>query len=160
MLVIDEAHATGVYGHNGRGLAAHLEGRANVISLHTCGKALGSVGALVCGSRSVRDFLVNRGRPFVFATAASPLMAATVRAALKLCAAEPQRRERLASLVAHACRELGQCSGLVPSGSQIVPVIVGAEIPKLSGYKETSKKTSKCAGGVNGVEIEAIAAKE
>ena len=47
MLIIDEAHATGVFGPDGRGLAAHLEGRDNVITLHTCGKALGAMGALV-----------------------------------------------------------------------------------------------------------------
>ena len=83
MLVIDEAHATGVLGPDGRGLAAHLEGAENVITLHTCGKALGATGALVCASRVVCDFLVNRGRAFVFSTAPSPLMASAVRAALR-----------------------------------------------------------------------------
>ena len=127
MLVIDEAHATGVLGPDGRGLAAHLEGAENVITLHTCGKALGASGALVCASRVVCDFLVNRGRAFVFSTAPSPLMASAVRAALVLCRTQPQRRERLARLVELAGRELGQCSGVVPSGTHILPVIVGED---------------------------------
>src|SRR3546814_16407788 len=73
-LLIDEAHATGVFGPRGRGLAAHLEGQENVISLHTCGKALGVEGALVSAPRIIRDFLVNRARSFIFSTAPSPLM--------------------------------------------------------------------------------------
>ena len=128
MLVIDEAHATGVYGPDGRGLAAHLEGAANVIALHTCGKALGAAGGLVCASRTVCDFLINRGRAFVFSTAPPPLQAATVRAGLALCRDAPERRERLARLVTHAGREFSQCCGLTASGSQILPVILGEEI--------------------------------
>jgi 8-amino-7-oxononanoate synthase len=127
MLVIDEAHATGVFGPDGRGLGAAFEGRQNVVTLHTCGKALGTFGALVCAPRPLRDFLVNRCRPFIYATAPSPLIAATVRAALGLCKNEPQRRERLARLVAHAGRELMARCRLTPSGSQILPVIVGTD---------------------------------
>ena len=89
MLIIDEAHATGVLGPEGRGLGAALEGRENVISLHTCGKALGASGALVLAPRVLRDFLVNRCRPFIYATAPSPLMAAVVRRALEICRDEP-----------------------------------------------------------------------
>jgi 8-amino-7-oxononanoate synthase len=131
MLVIDEAHATGVYGADGRGLAAHLEGAQNVVTLHTCGKALGAAGGLVCSSRAVRDFIVNRGRSFVFTTAPPPLQAATVRAALSLCRKAPERRERLARLVEHAGRELSQCCGLKPSGTHIMPVVIGAEAPTM-----------------------------
>ena len=72
-LVIDEAHATGVFGPNGRGLGAHLVGRDNVIALYTCGKALGAEGALLCGPAIVREFLINYGRGFIFSTAPSPL---------------------------------------------------------------------------------------
>ncbi len=127
MLVIDEAHATGVLGEGGRGLAAHLEGRQNVISLHTCGKALGVSGALVTGPRVIRDFLVNRGRSFVFSTAPSPLMAATVRASLALIAANPSLRERHAQLVTAGNRAFQQCCGIAPSGTHIIPVIVGED---------------------------------
>jgi 8-amino-7-oxononanoate synthase len=126
-LVIDEAHATGVYGPQGRGLGAGLEGRETVISLHTCGKALGVMGALVLGPKVLCDFLVNRGRPFIYATAPSPLMAAGVRAALHLNAAQPSRRATLAKLVAFAGRALQTRCGVPPSGSQIQPIIVGSD---------------------------------
>jgi 8-amino-7-oxononanoate synthase len=125
MLVIDEAHATGVYGNAGRGLAEALEGRDDVICVHTCGKALGAMGALVCASEAWIDFLINRSRAFIYATAPSPLMAAAVRAALGLVTREPQRRERLAALVAFAHRAL-EARGLRGSGSQIIPVVLGA----------------------------------
>jgi 8-amino-7-oxononanoate synthase len=126
-LVVDEAHATGVLGPGGRGLAHDLEGAPDVISLHTCGKALGASGALVLAPRTIRDFLVNRARAFIYATAPSPLMAATVRAALRLVSEDDSRRERLADLVAFAGRELERRCGIVPSGSHIQPVILGAD---------------------------------
>jgi 8-amino-7-oxononanoate synthase len=128
MLLIDEAHATGVLGPCGRGLGATFEGADNVISLHTCGKALGVVGALVCGPREIRDFIVNRGRPFIFATAPSPLMAAAVRAALDICRTEPRRREALASLVEQASADLAARTGHAASGSQILPIVVGGDV--------------------------------
>ncbi|MDF0488214.1 8-amino-7-oxononanoate synthase [Sphingomonas sp. H39-1-10] len=124
VLLIDEAHATGVFGANGRGLAAAFEGRENVVTLRTCGKALGCEGALVCGPRVVRDFLVNRGRGFIFSTAPSPLMASAVRAALRILADEPERRDRLRTLVAHAEAALAPC-GVTPTGSQILPLVLG-----------------------------------
>ena len=126
VLLVDEAHATGVFGPQGRGLAAGLEGRGNVITLHTCGKALGCEGALVCGPRVVRDHLVNRGRGLIFSTAPSPLMAATVREALRICADEPERRDALMALVAHAGRVLGPL-GATQTGSQILPLIIGED---------------------------------
>ncbi|MBT3070985.1 8-amino-7-oxononanoate synthase [Rhodomicrobium sp. Az07] len=127
MLVIDEAHATGVFGPDGGGLAAHLEGRENIVSLHTCGKALGSAGALVCVPRTFRNYLVNCSRPFIFSTAPSPLIAAAVRAALRLCKEEPERREKLAHLIAFANAAIKERCGIEGSGSQIVPVVVGAD---------------------------------
>jgi len=124
MLLIDEAHATGVFGPNGRGLAASLEGRENVITLRTCGKALGSEGALLCGPAVARDFLVNRARGFIFSTAPSPLMASAVREGLQMLADEPERRTRLAALIAHAEHVLAPC-GVTPTGSQILPLMIG-----------------------------------
>ncbi|HWK36381.1 8-amino-7-oxononanoate synthase [Sphingomonas sp.] len=124
VLLIDEAHATGVFGADGRGLAGHLEGRDNVVTLRTCGKALGSEGALVCGPAVVRDFLVNRGRGFIFSTAPSPLIAAAVRESLSILADEPERRDRLQALVAVAEAALAPC-GVLPTGSQILPLMIG-----------------------------------
>lgn len=126
MLLLDEAHATGVYGDQGRGLGAAYEGAPNIVSLHTCGKGLGASGALVCLPRLYREFIVNRGRAFIYSTAPSPLMAAVVRAALKICAGAEQERAQLQALVRQA-GALMKNMGLSPSGSQIVPVILGAD---------------------------------
>ena len=127
MLVIDEAHATGVFGPGGRGLGAALEGRRNIISLHTCGKALGVMGGLVLGPRVMRNFLVNRARSFIYATAPSPLVAAAVRAAIEISATQGERRETLHKRVAFAGELLREKLGIVPSGSQIQPIIVGSD---------------------------------
>jgi 8-amino-7-oxononanoate synthase len=127
VLVIDEAHATGVLGPLGRGLGAHLEGQPNVIALHTCGKALGAMGALLTGPQVLVDYLVNRSRPFIYATAPSPLVAAIVRGALLICRFDNARREKLAALVAFAGRQLSETCGIMPSGTHIQPVVVGAD---------------------------------
>lgn len=125
-LLIDEAHATGVFGPRGRGLAHHLEGRDNVVTLHTLGKALGGSGALICGARVLIDFLVNRCRPFIFATAPSPLMAAAGLEALAMLQDEPWRQATLAGHVVAFHDQMARRLPQVPlSGSQIVPLIVG-----------------------------------
>ena len=124
MLLIDEAHATGVFGPDGRGLAADLDGCENVVVLRTCGKALGCEGALVLAPATVRDFIVNRGRGFIFSTAPSPLIAAIVREGLRCLREEPERRERLHALVRAAGRALAAI-GLPASGSPIQPVVIG-----------------------------------
>lgn len=123
-LIVDEAHSTGAFGEQGRGLAETIEGKENVITMRTCGKALGCEGALVCASATIRDFLINRGRPFIFSTAPSPLMAAAVRAALAILQAEPARARRLRELVSFATsclKSLGACC----HGTQIMPLMVG-----------------------------------
>lgn len=126
VLLIDEAHATGVFGPDGRGLAAHLEGRGNVITLRTCGKALGVEGALVCGPATAIDFLVNRGRGFIFSTAPSPLMAALARAALGLMRSAPELRDSLWRRIRHAEQALAPLGATI-SGSQILPLAVGED---------------------------------
>ncbi|MDX8469929.1 8-amino-7-oxononanoate synthase [Mesorhizobium sp. VK23B] len=123
-LFVDEAHATGIYGPDGRGLAHDLEGRDNVVVLHTCGKALGASGALITAPALLCDYLVNRCRPFIYATAPSPLMAVAAATALDIVADEPERRDRLARLVALAAKR-AEGLGLPASGSQILPVVVG-----------------------------------
>jgi len=126
MLILDEAHATGVHGDQGRGLGAQYEGAPNIISLHTCGKGLGATGALVCLPKLYRDFMVNRGRAFIYSTAPSPLMAAVVRSSLKICAGAEQERTQLRNLVRHAEAHLHRL-GLKASGSQIQPIILGED---------------------------------
>ncbi len=124
VLIIDEAHATGVFGPEGQGLAHDIAGRGNVITLHTCGKALGCEGALLCGPKVVTNFIVNRGRPFIFSTAPSPLMAWLVQQALDIVATEPELRARLQAQVRQA-EALLEPLGIPASGSQIMPVILG-----------------------------------
>lgn len=124
-LIIDEAHATGVFGPDGRGFSASLEGEDHIIAVHTCGKALGAQGALVCASKTICDYLINRCRPFIYATAPSPLMAVAVSTALDLVLEEPERRLKLHQLIAHLGERLPAVSDQAPSGSQIQPVILG-----------------------------------
>ncbi|AQR73351.1 8-amino-7-oxononanoate synthase [Sphingomonas sp. LM7] len=130
-LLIDEAHATGIFGSGGTGLASDLHGADNLVTLHTCGKALGCEGALLCLPRTLADFMVNRARPFIFSTAPSPLMAAAVREGLRCLADEPERRTALWSLIAHAEQRLAAC-GVEPTGSQILPLIVGEDVPAMA----------------------------
>jgi 8-amino-7-oxononanoate synthase len=137
-LVIDEAHATGVFGTDGRGLAENIEGRDNVIVLHTCGKALGGAGALLTLPRVLSEFLVNRCRAFIFSTAPSPLLGIAALEALAILKDEPQRRETLESLVAYAGHQ-ALSRGLPISGSQILPVIIGDDLGVMqiaSGLRE------------------------
>lgn len=124
-LVIDEAHATGVFGPGGRGFSASLEGRENVIVLHTCGKALGVSGALLGANAILCDYLINCARGFIYSTAPSPLMAAAVREALKILADEPQRRVEFDELRAFANAALVARLGVEGSGSQILPLMIG-----------------------------------
>lgn len=123
VLLIDEAHATGVFGPDGRGLAAALEGRENVITLRTCGKALGCEGALVCGPAVAIDYLVNRGRGFIFSTAPSPLMAAVTRAAIGLMTSAPELRTDLWARIRKA-EQVFAPLGATVTGTQILPLIV------------------------------------
>ncbi|MDR6832200.1 MULTISPECIES: 8-amino-7-oxononanoate synthase [unclassified Sphingopyxis] len=124
VLVVDEAHATGVFGPGGAGLAHALPRRDNLITLHTCGKALGCEGALLCAPAIATDFIVNRGRPFIFSTAPSPLMAWLVGQAIEIVANQPERQARLHALVRHAAERLVPL-GIPASGTQILPVIIG-----------------------------------
>lgn len=127
MLIVDEAHATGVFGPGGRGLAAPFEGRENLVVLHTCGKAMGVEGALVTGARAIIDYLVNRSRTFIFSTAPSPLMAVATSAALERIEEADDLRARLNQLRADAGRLIAAPLGLTPPASPILPIILGSD---------------------------------
>ena len=124
VLVIDDAHATGIAGPQGRGLAAGVRGRAEVISLHTCGKALGCEGALLCGPVAMRVSLIYRARGFIFSTAPSPLMAAVVRAAITITANADDLRATLRERIA-AARAALEPLGAQCHGSPIMPLVLG-----------------------------------
>jgi 8-amino-7-oxononanoate synthase len=124
-LVLDEAHATGVLGENGRGLSDGCQS-AYIIKIGTLSKALGAQGGFVCGSRRLIDWLVNRARPYIFSTALAPPLAAAAQRAVRIVAAEPERRRHLLQL-ADSLREQLSDLGFPETGSrcQIVPVVVG-----------------------------------
>lgn len=127
MLLVDEAHATGVLGAGGRGSceAAGIEERVDV-RVGTLSKALGSVGGFVVGRRAVVEWLVNRARPYVFSTALPPAAAAASLAAIDIVRREPERRRKLAETAAALRLTLStQGWDLGPSASQIVPLVVG-----------------------------------
>ncbi len=127
-LVVDEAHALGVLGPGGRGLLAESPARAwTIATVYTCGKALASAGAFVCGSRLLIEFLINRARPLIFSTAAPPYLAAQIAAALQFVAAAEAERRWLAEAAAWLRAELRAAGLGVPAGpSPIVPVILGS----------------------------------
>jgi glycine C-acetyltransferase len=126
-VMVDEAHATGVYGPSGAGVAAQL-GVADRIAIHmgTLGKALGVFGAYVACARPLRELLVNRCRSFIFTTALPPPVLAAASAAVDLLYAEPQRRLALwhnVRALREGLRALGFAIGA--SESQIMPIIIG-----------------------------------
>ena len=127
MLLVDEAHATGVFGRLGRGLAEHLgvEDRVHV-RIGTLSKALGCAGGFVCGSAALVNWLVNRCRPYIFSTAIAPPIAAAATVALDVVRDEPGRRAELlerAGLLRQKLNERGWSTGA--SASQIIPLVAG-----------------------------------
>ncbi len=128
VLVVDEAHATGVFGARGRGFGEGLQDES-WISLHTCGKALGVAGALVCASAEVIDYLVNKARPFIYSTAPPPCLAAAVTRSLDLVDEEPWRRKHVLKLAAYARSALKAATPAleIQGESQIIPVLLGTE---------------------------------
>lgn len=124
VLIVDEAHATGVLGPGGRG--ADVKGLADA-TVSTASKALGSLGGLVTGPRLLIEWLINAARPFLFTTAPPPAQVAAIDAALDLVESEPQRREGLASIVAMVRARLREAGFDVRDDpTPIVPIIVGA----------------------------------
>ncbi len=136
MLMVDEAHATGVFGAHGRGVAEHfgLDARNDgeefqpgiAIRVGTLSKALGGSGGFVAGSQALIDWLTNRARSYVFSTAPPAACCAASIAALSIVAGEPERRKQLLAKAAWLREELqndGWNTGR--SVSQIIPIIIG-----------------------------------
>lgn len=141
MLLVDEAHATGVFGPKGRGVcecdeltSASAPGSAGgcrpsqecLIRIGTLSKALGSGGGFVCGSQCLIDWLANRARSYIFSTAQPPATSAAAIAALEIVKKEPQRREALLERAADLRKRLREQGwNIGSSASQIIPLIVG-----------------------------------
>jgi 8-amino-7-oxononanoate synthase len=116
VLVIDEAHATGVFGRRGLGCLEDVDtSDVALVSIHTGGKALGGQGAFVLTSRALRDLLVNRARSFIYTTGLAPLQALHLEYALTSIIADDTPRKRIASHVT-----------LLRAESQIVPIVLGS----------------------------------
>jgi len=127
-LMADEAHATGLYGVNRRGLAEALGVSDRIeIQMGTLGKALGASGGYICGSRALIDYLVNRARSFIFSTAPAPAAAAAAKAAIKLIqSAEGQSLStELQARIAEFQSAIGNQQSAIPSA--IIPWIIGDE---------------------------------
>jgi 8-amino-7-oxononanoate synthase len=122
-LIVDEAHAVGLYGDRGQGMVG---GDGVFVSVNPAGKALGVAGAFVAGPAWAVEYLEQRARPFIFSTAAPPAIAAALDASLDVIAAEPERRERVRSLARYLRQRLMEAGIAVsPGDSPIIPVIIG-----------------------------------
>jgi glycine C-acetyltransferase len=127
IMMVDDAHASGVFGRNGRGTIDHFDMHGRVdIQVGTLSKAVGALGGYVAGSRALIDFLYHRARPFLFSTSHPPAVAAACLAALDVLEQEPQIIERLwenTRFFKAGLQALGFNTGL--SESPITPVIAG-----------------------------------
>lgn len=131
MLLVDEAHATGVMGPEGAGLAHTLAPRFErekglLIRTGTLSKALGSQGGFIAGSRDLIRWLVNGARGYLFSTALAPANAAAARAGLRIAGQEPWRRGKVLGLAALLRTKLGEAGfSALPGTAPIVPVVLG-----------------------------------
>jgi 8-amino-7-oxononanoate synthase len=137
VLLVDEAHGTGVYGQGGAGYAAEL-GMAGLadVSVVTLSKSMGASGGAVCGSRDFCAALVNHGRAFIYSTAIPPMIAAAATAAIDVMRDEPQRQARLRSLARRVRDELAARSVATVAGdSPIIPIVLGDEARALDASR-------------------------
>ena len=128
LLMIDEAHATGVLGKTGRGLAEHYGCEHADVTVGTLSKAVAAEGGFVAGKQKLIDFLRNKSRSFIFTTAMAPAVAAATLNNLKFIEAHPERVQQLRGNVDFFCESL-RCEGLnvATSPSAIVPIVIGDE---------------------------------
>ena len=132
IMMVDDAHASGVLGRNGRGSVDHFGAHGKVdVQVGTLSKAIGALGGYVCGSRDLIDFLYHRARPFLFSTSHPPSVAATCIAAFDILEDEPERIERLWDNTAYFKQQL-ESSGFDIGGrttpaseTPIIPIILG-----------------------------------
>jgi glycine C-acetyltransferase len=132
IMMVDDAHASGVLGRNGRGTIDHFKVHGRVdVQVGTLSKAIGALGGYVCGSRDLIEFLYHRGRPFLFSTSHPPSVAATCIAAFDVLEQEPERIGRLWENTRFFKKELGNLGfdiggkNTPASETPITPIIVG-----------------------------------
>lgn len=126
--MIDEAHATGVLGANGKGTEEYydMEGSIDVL-MGTLSKAIGSEGGFVCGSKLLIEYLINKSRSFIFSTSLSPVTMAASKRAVELIEEEPERVQQLQENIQYCCSLLKNIGIQVESETAIIPIIVGEE---------------------------------
>lgn len=124
-LVIDEAHATGVFGQRALGRTTGLDSYARIITVHTGGKALGGQGAFVLGEGAFRDLLIQRSRSFIYTTALSPLSCLQLKFALEEILQAPEQGKTLLQESAHFQELLPFGLRPQPVASPIVPILLG-----------------------------------
>ena len=136
-LVVDEAHATAVHGPGGAGTVAQAGLTEEVLAaVHTCGKALASAGGFVCGSKVLREFLINHARTLIFSTAMPVYIAGQIRAALRFAKGMYAERKLLLDRSNLLATELNAAGCRTPGGhSQIIPVILGSNEDAVSAAK-------------------------
>jgi 8-amino-7-oxononanoate synthase len=142
LLMVDEAHATGLYGRQGGGLVQErgLADRIDVV-IGTFGKALGSYGAYVAGSRILCDYLINRARTFIYSTGLPPAVIGASLAAVRLVQRRPELRRQLAENVEYFKQCLaGEGMGGEPGPSQVIPIRVGESEQALQLAEECRRK--------------------
>jgi len=128
-LFVDEAHATGIFGKNGSGLAEEAEVTERIdFIMGTFSKALGSFGAYFAGSKKTIDYLVNTCRSFIYSTALPPAVIAANLAAIGLISEEPQRRKKVLASADYFRGKLSASGFEVRGESQIVPMVLGDSI--------------------------------
>jgi glycine C-acetyltransferase len=132
IMMVDDAHASGVLGRQGRGTVDHFNQHGRVdIQVGTLSKAIGALGGYVCGTRDLIEFLYHRGRPFLFSTSHPPSVAATCIAAFDVLQNEPQWMEQLCENTKYFKKELGLLGFNIggkntpASETPITPIIIG-----------------------------------
>jgi 8-amino-7-oxononanoate synthase len=141
VLVLDEAHATGVYGKHGAGYA-NERGLQSVVdvSVVTLSKALGVIGGAVCGSRAFCESLVNHGRAYIFSTSIPAHVARGAQAAIEVLRDEPHRQRRVREVAMKVRQLLCEKFAIIEGDSPIIPIVIGSEEAALSASEKLREK--------------------
>ncbi len=126
MMILDEAHSTGIMGPNGKGLSEGIiqkHGHKNLVVLHACGKAIGVAGGIVCAESEVIDYMINAARPFIYSTAPMPIQALLVQKSLEILGSQDGQERR--TKILKVCKKAEELFG--GFGTQIVPIMIGGD---------------------------------
>lgn len=148
-LMVDDAHGTGVLGHDGSGTTGlmNVAGKIDIV-MGTLSKALGSLGGFIAGSKELIEFLINKARSFIYTTALPPAQAASALKAIQIVKKEPWRREKVLSLAANLRQTLDSLGlKIIDGNSTIVPVLFG-DVAITIKYADTLYKSGILAPAI------------